>query len=281
MTGSAVDVSVIVAVHNRAATLAQCVDSVLAQTGCTVELIVVDAMSNDGTQAIVESYGDSIAKYIREPDSGIYDAWNKALAVTRGEWCAFLGADDYFLTENSISSLLESAHQAGARPVFVYGGLLRVGAAEDFVTHPDPRDPLQFLRSGRMLPHPGSLHRVHALRDIGGFDATYQIVGDFVAVLELTTRGEVTRCPKVVTAMRIGGMSGSWSTSRRTANEMFVALKAAVGLRAAVRRHITDRWPQIVARVVEQAVLAVLGQAYGTSALIRLRRSLGRPPKLI
>lgn len=68
------DVSVIVAVRNGASTLSQCIDSVLAQTGCTVALIVVDGMSTDATAEIVSGYGDRVTYSIREPDVGIYDA---------------------------------------------------------------------------------------------------------------------------------------------------------------------------------------------------------------
>ena len=281
MAERSVDVSVIVAARNGAATMRQCIDSVLEQTGCTVELIIVDAMSDDGTKEIVESYGDRVAVYIREPDRGIYDAWNKALEVTRGEWCAFLGADDYFLAEGSLAALLRTAREPGPVPAFVYGGILRVGGAEDYVNHPDPANPREYLRSGRMLPHPGSLHRDDALREIGGFDSSYRIVGDFVAVLELASREGVRRSPELVTAMGIGGISSSWPTSSLSAREKFRALRTAVGLPAAIRRHIGHRWPQVVGRVIEQTVLTISGPLRGTRLLIDLRRRLGRPTKLI
>ena len=281
MARSPFDVSVIVAVRNGAETLAQCIESVLGQTGCTVELLVVDGMSTDGTQGVIRLYADRIATYIREPDGGIYDAWNKALGVARGEWCAFLGADDHFSGDDSLAALLRTAREPGPVPVFVHGGILRVGGPEDFAVHPDPVDPRAFLRSGRMLPHQGFLHRVEALRAIGGFDTSYRILGDFDAALKLADIGGIRRCPEIVTHMRIGGLSNRWSTSRAIAREKFRALHSSVGLRVAVRHHLVTRWPQVAGRAVEQTVLRIFGRSRGIALLLNLRRRIGRPPKLI
>lgn len=275
------DVSVIVAVRNGASTLSQCIDSVLAQTGCTVELIVVDGMSTDATAEIVSGYGDRVTYSIREPDVGIYDAWNKALRVATGQWCAFLGADDYLRFNNSLAILRERGGEHDGAATYVHGGVLRVGGSCDYVIHPEPADPLRHLRSGRMLPHPGSLHRLDALRNIGGFDASYRICGDFVAVLQLATYGEVIRCPEVTTATRIGGISNNWSMMRTSAHEKFRALRTHVGFSAAVRRQVIHRWPQVVGRAIETLTLVIFGPKVGLALLLRLRQCLKRPPKLI
>lgn len=282
MAKPVIDVSIVVAVRNGAATLSRCLNSILAQDGCTIEVIVVDAMSNDGTETIIDLYRSSISVSIREPDQGVYDAWNKALAVVRGEWCAFLGADDCFLNTNSVAALLKAASESQEDPpVFVFGGILRVGAAQDYINHPDPRNPHEYLRTGRMLPHPGSLHRTSALRLLGGFDSSYRVAGDFVAVLELSNRGQLSRCPEIVTAMHVGGMSSTWAMARVSAREMFRALRRGVGLHSAIRRHIRTYWPRVAGRVFEQSCLALMGSVRGTREILRIRRHLGLPQKLI
>ena len=280
MAETSVDVSVIVAVRNGAATLKQCIDSVLEQTGCTVELIIVDAMSDDGTQEIVELFGDRIAIYIREPDRGIYDAWNKALAVTRGEWCAFLGADDYFLSEGSFASLLGAAREPREPPVFVHGGNLRVGAVDEYVMHPDPSDALSFLRSGHMLPHPGSLHSVTTLRAIGGFDDSFRIAGDMDAVLRMLHHGSGRRADAVVTAMRVGGVSGMWSAHRERHRERWRILRAELGPFAALRPTLQPFLLERLGYFAEVALLAVCGRRRGASLVLTLRRRFGQAPKL-
>lgn len=281
MAESAIDVTVIIAVRNGAPTLKQCIESVLTQRGCNVEILVVDAMSDDGTQEIVESYGDRIATYIREPDRGIYDAWNKALSVTLGEWCAFLGADDYFLTETSLAALVGTAGEAEPIPVFVYGGILRIGAAEDYVIHPKPTDVRAYLRSGRMLPHPGSLHRVDALLGIGGFDASFQIAGDLDALIRMTMTQNVRRCSTVVTAMGTNGVSASWALSGVLCSERHRIVSEHSNALRAGALWVSWRLPALLGRGFERSVLAAAGPIAGKAMLLALRRALGRAPKLL
>jgi glycosyltransferase involved in cell wall biosynthesis len=272
VTGTTIDVSVIVAVHNRAATLRHCIDSVLEQAGCDVELIIVDALSDDGTQQIVESYGAVIAAYIREADHGIYDAWNKALAVTRGEWCSFLGADDYYLSRSSIATLLACARGPDEPPVFVYGGILWTGVAENRVIHPAPLDVKKFLRRGRMLPHQGFLHHVEALRAIGGFDASLRIAGDFDAALRLVSHGTVLRCDAVVTCNRRGGISGASDMRRLHRRERFRVARdqrTVVWMMWSYGRSVVAFHAGTAARTL---LIRVLGASRGLRTVASLRR---------
>lgn len=280
-TNSAVDVSVVVAVSNGAETLAQCIESVLGQSGCAVELIIVDAMSSDDTKSIVESYGGRIATYVREPDNGIYDAWNKALAIMRGEWCAFLGADDYFVGGRSASALLACARQSATPLGFVHGGILRVGGDEDHVWNPAPLDLLSHLQSGAMVPHQGVLHHVGSMQDIGGFDASFRIAGDFDALLQLLTRRSGVRCGEVVTVMRHGGVSSRPSLREERAREVARALSRHAGRWAGIRFYVRKRIAQSLVAGVETLAIHVFGQHRGVRLLLAARRRLKQQPELL
>jgi hypothetical protein len=273
-----VDVSVIVAVRNGARTLDQCLRSVTAQQDCRVELIVVDALSDDGSCTIVKSFGPAVAVYIREPDGGIYDAWNKALRVSNGEWCAFLGADDFFVSASSLSSLIRCAQASERRPSFVYGGLVRRGAIEDYLTHPSPRDAYRHLRRGRMLPHPGSLHHVGDLREVGGFDPDLRIAGDLDALLRLASRGDVTRCDAVITVVRSGGISSDRSTQGLLQAERFKILRRERGAPFAAWNVLTGRLLQLLDWGIQAMLTRTLGSTRGGAVRLRIRRALGRRP---
>ncbi len=275
-----IDVSVIVAVHNGAATLEQCIDSVLNQAGCHVELIIVDALSDDGTREIVESYGDAIATYIREADTGIYDAWNKALKVVRGEWCSFLGADDSFSAARSVALLLDVARRPGKSASYVYGGVRVIGAFEDTILHPEPGDPIAFLRRGQMLPHPGALHRRQQLVDIGGFDDSYRSAGDLPAVLALARLGAVRRCDHVVTDFRFGGISSSASTRILSETEWFRFLVEERGRLTALCLLALRRTQHGAGNLIEATLARILGRSRGGRAFLFVRRALKRPPRM-
>ena len=89
-------ITVIVASKGEVDSLRQTIDNVIAQSDSSVELIVIDGGSNDGTDCLLESYGSRIRAWLSEPDGGIYDAWNKGLTLSSGHWIAFLGAGDIF-----------------------------------------------------------------------------------------------------------------------------------------------------------------------------------------
>ena len=90
-------VTVVTAVFNGQPNLAGCLESILRQDYPNIEHIVVDGGSSDGTVDVLRQYDDRIAYWQSEPDKGVYDAWNKALAEAHGEWICFLGVDDELL----------------------------------------------------------------------------------------------------------------------------------------------------------------------------------------
>lgn len=90
-------VSIIIVTYNAAATLQQCLDSIYAQPFPSLEIIIIDGNSTDGTVDIIKQNDNKIAFWKSEKDNGVYDAMNKALDATTGQWVYFLGADDEVL----------------------------------------------------------------------------------------------------------------------------------------------------------------------------------------
>mgnify|MGYP000879204493 CR=1 FL=1 len=94
-------ISIVCVTMNAAKYISGCIDSILSQSYQNIEIVIFDGNSSDGTQAIIESYGDKISFFRCESDSGVYDAMNKALDHISGKWVYFLGADDRLLPEFS------------------------------------------------------------------------------------------------------------------------------------------------------------------------------------
>ncbi len=89
-------VSVIVPAYNAAWCVGRAVDSVLAQTWRDFELIVVDDGSRDGTAEILAGYGAAV-RVVSKTNGGLSSARNAGIAAARGEYVAFLDADDWWL----------------------------------------------------------------------------------------------------------------------------------------------------------------------------------------
>ncbi len=115
--------SIITVTYNAEHFINTCIEKLQAQTFKNFEHIIVDGASTDNTLSIVldqQKLHNNIA-LISEPDKGIYDAMNKGINASRGEWIFFLGADDYFYT-NTILEEVEH-YLTGCKYNILYGNV--------------------------------------------------------------------------------------------------------------------------------------------------------------
>jgi glycosyltransferase involved in cell wall biosynthesis len=87
-------ISIVIVTYNAAATLQACLDSIYRQQYPSLKIIIIDGNSTDGTVDIIKANLNKIYYWQSEPDTGIYDAMNKATNRLIGEWVYFLGSDD-------------------------------------------------------------------------------------------------------------------------------------------------------------------------------------------
>jgi hypothetical protein len=90
--------SIVIATYNSAATIAESIESALAQTLPALEVIVGDDGSTDQTTTALEPYRERI-RYFRQEHRGVASTMNAALELAQGKFFAVLGADDAYLPE--------------------------------------------------------------------------------------------------------------------------------------------------------------------------------------
>jgi glycosyltransferase involved in cell wall biosynthesis len=113
-----VTVTAAITTFNRAAFLPEALESVLAQSGGDVEVLVVDDGSTDGTADVLVPYLDRI-RYVRQDNQGPAAARNTALLEANGRYLSFLDSDDRWLSgklERTVAVL-----DANERIAFVHG----------------------------------------------------------------------------------------------------------------------------------------------------------------
>ena len=97
--------SIVTVTFNARQYIENSIKSVVNQNYKDFEYIIIDGCSTDGTLDIINKYADNISMIISEPDTGIYDAMNKALDRVTGDYILFLGADDFLYGEDTLHDL--------------------------------------------------------------------------------------------------------------------------------------------------------------------------------
>ena len=92
-------ITIITVSYNCVDTIEKTILSIINQTYSNIEYIIIDGASTDGTVDIIKKYQDRITYWVSEPDNGIYDAWNKGIKASNGEWISFVGADDILIND--------------------------------------------------------------------------------------------------------------------------------------------------------------------------------------
>jgi glycosyltransferase involved in cell wall biosynthesis len=199
-------VSVITAVYNRAALLPRCVASVAAQDYPLVEHIVVDGGSTDGTVDVIRAHERSLGAWVSAPDRGVYDAWNKALALARGEWIAFLGADDQYRPDAIRRYVETAAANPDAEYISSRVQLVYPSGAARLIGHPWS---WREFRRHMCVAHVGSFHHASLFRCLGSYDLGYPIVGDYELLLRAGAGLRTAFLDAVTARMDAGGQSDS------------------------------------------------------------------------
>ena len=87
-------ITVIIPLYNKVRTIARTLDTVFQQTYTDYEIVIVDDGSTDGSADVVRAIGDSRIRLISQTNAGVSAARNRGIEEARGEFVAFLDADD-------------------------------------------------------------------------------------------------------------------------------------------------------------------------------------------
>ena len=101
--------SVVTVSFNCAGLIAKTIESVLRQDYASLEYIVIDGGSTDGTAEIIREYQDRLAYWCSEPDGGIYQGMNKGIQQAQGDWIIFMNAGDTFADDHVLTQIASYA----------------------------------------------------------------------------------------------------------------------------------------------------------------------------
>ncbi len=245
---SAPSLSVITPSYNHAHYIRQTIESVFNQGYSSVEHIVVDGGSTDGTVEILKECADRYPgrfRWISEPDQGQSDAFNKGLAMARGAVIGWQNSDDYYLP----NAFAPSLDYLGQHPevAVVYGDCKLVDEVGNVVDESlvGPFD-LGRLFHACFVPNQTAFIRRDALVSVGGLDRDLHSVMDLDLFLKLALSHRFHYLPGLRAAYRL------LSTAKISVGRLSGRLETI----SVVERILTD--PLVPPQVAEQGRQALL-----------------------
>lgn len=198
-------IDIIIATFNSSKCIGQCLQSVVNANAVSTsdllgKVIIQDGCSRDSTLEVIDAFSSKLPIIVNsEADSGVYEAWNRALLHTSSEWILFLGSDDTLVPEyfNLVSDHLNSGYNWIV-------GKIRYGKSS---IQGKPFEPNIFKKYMSSL-HPGSLTSSQLFQHTT-FNTEYKIAGDYAFYSSKIDVLNVYCIDEVLVYMAAGGLSDS------------------------------------------------------------------------
>lgn len=221
--------TVITVCYNSAEYIRTAITSVLSQDYSNFEFIIIDGGSTDRTVDIINEYVNTTTniKLISENDNGIYDAMNKGIVLSTGDYISILNSDDFYSCPNVLSDVCNQIISHNF-PDIVLSSIKVVS-----------RDSLRFRRAysvssfspcqlkyGFMPPHPGSFISKSVYINYGLFDTNYIAASDYDFFVKslLVNNLSFIKYNNCTVIMRDGGLSSSGMKSYLNATSAIVSI---------------------------------------------------------
>ncbi|BAM03524.1 glycosyltransferase family 2 protein [Phycisphaera mikurensis] len=199
------EVSAIIPVFNRPADVVRAIRSVLAQTDVTLELLVVDDASTDGTPEAVEAVDDPRLRLLRQRENGgVAAARNRGLREARGRVVAFLDSDDAWLP-GTLRPRLRALDAEPAATAALCSGIQRLDGKRTATHRPAAGAaalPALFLENGAFGFTVNGLMRREAVATAGFFDETLEAIEDWEFCIRLAKQHRIAVIPRVTARYR-------------------------------------------------------------------------------
>ncbi|MBT9174201.1 MAG: PGL/p-HBAD biosynthesis glycosyltransferase [Syntrophomonadaceae bacterium] len=180
---------------------------------------------------------DVIDYWVSEPDNGIYDAWNKGVRLSGGDWIAFLGADDIYM-KGAIQAYVTSINACRDKLPQYVSSRVNLTSGSKVLRTIGQQWIWKVFSKYMNVAHVGSLHHRILFERYGLFDETYKICGDYEFLLRPGSDLRADYLNAITANMSIGGISSTnYLAFRETARA-----KVATGGRNVLLSQIEKYW---------------------------------------
>ena len=206
-------ISLITISYNSENSISETFHSVKTQLIDNYEYLLIDGGSKDETLTIARKQGH-LSKIVSESDKGIYDAINKGIKNSTGEIIGFLNSDDSFYDENSLKYIADAFDKDTE---CVFGDLIYTDKDEN-ITRVWKGSAFKkgAFKKGWMPAHPTFYCRRSVYENLGLYDDSFKIAGDFELMLRFLEKHNIRSkyIPKTLVNMKVGGASNNGLKSK-------------------------------------------------------------------
>ena len=205
--------SIVTPTFNNIKGLRKNITSLLNQTFKNIEHIIVDNLSDDGTEELIKkykSYAPYPVIYVREKDNGIYNAMNKGIKAAKGEWVHILNSDDSYASEKSLELFFEtdiSNYDIIANPI-----LIQDEKSDQIISrwNPEYKENINHYN----FPHSGMIIKNNFYKLNGLYRENFKILSDSIFCMENIPKSKykINKDPLVI--MSNSGVSNRFSFTR-------------------------------------------------------------------
>ena len=188
--------SIITINYNNKAGLEKTAQSIISQTSHDFEWVIIDGGSTDGSKEVIEVLADGLSMHEQlspfkggtgrvsfwcsEPDKGIYNAMNKGIAHTTGEYLLFLNSGDNLHDENVIKEFHELSHDED----IIAGDITLDGLSDQILCSPNESElDFDYMRFN-IVRHSAAFFKASLFKVYGLYDESYHIVSDLKFFLD-------------------------------------------------------------------------------------------------
>lgn len=209
-------ISIITVCLNTVNTIEETFLSIFNQTYKNIELIVIDGVSKDGTIEVINKYKDKIFYFISEPDNGIYDAMNKGIKASTGDFILFLNANDVFY-DNLVLEKVAKTLSENPEVKFLFGDVDYLSddkKKSGILKFDDIKD--EFSLAFNNICHQSIFYHKSLFEKFGLYSQEFKIYADWDFNINCLVENKVSTIylPIVISKFQLGGICSSLSNAK-------------------------------------------------------------------